>query len=156
MQRIRNKLPRLSFYIKHLLHSRNNPEMVKPLLLAVAASLFRQILAWAPRFQYATLQALPVLRQIPQDLTVYLLLLLSNFHVRISHLSLAKRTRARNSRHIVLLTWIWCHRPSLLWLVHIYCSMSGGKILAPKSRSRFSLTIHTDLRRVQVARVRHI
>ena len=58
------------------LHSRNDPEMVKPLLLAVAASLLRQILARTPRFQYPRLRALPVLRQIPQDLTVYLLQLL--------------------------------------------------------------------------------
>ena len=81
----------------------------------------------------------------------------TNFHVRISHLSagdqlsLAKRTRARNSRHIVLFARIWCHHPSLLSLVRIYCNILGGKIVAPKFSSRFSL-IHADL---HCARVRH-
>lgn len=52
----------------------------------------------------------------------------TNFHVRIWHLSagdqlsLAKRTRALNSHHIVVFAWIWCYHPSLLSLFHIYCN----------------------------------
>lgn len=54
------------------LHSKNAPKL-KSLLLAAATSLLRQILTQPLCFQDPALQALPVLHQIPQDLTLYLL-----------------------------------------------------------------------------------